>query len=104
MHAGKLAERKRGMKPKLGIPAMGMLDRELRQVRACLGMEPFHLDACVAEQEFRYNNRTTKDNLRTMGIASCGEYRRFQGETDLCRTNWQGDRGGRSPDLSCPSG
>jgi len=27
-----------------------------------VAVEPFHLDAYVAEQVFRYNNRATKDN------------------------------------------
>lgn len=34
MHAAKLSQRQKAMKPKLGVPVMGMLDRELRQVRA----------------------------------------------------------------------
>jgi transposase-like protein len=138
MHASKLAQRKLGTKYKLGIPVMGMLDRELRQVRAkvipnvkretlqneildkiekkstvytdgyssydtlkaqdfihdtvthvneyvrgnvhtqgienfwsllkrslrgtYVAVEPFHLDAYVTEQVFRFNNRATKDN------------------------------------------
>lgn len=28
-------------------------------------MEPFHLEACVNEQAFRYNNRATKGNPLT---------------------------------------
>jgi transposase-like protein len=138
MHASKLQARKQGTKYKMGVPVMGMLDRELRQVRAkvvpnvkrevlqneilnniehkstvytdgwasydtlkaqefvhatvnhvneyvrgnvhtqgienfwsllkrglrgtYVAVEPFHLDAYVAEQVFRFNNRTTKDN------------------------------------------
>lgn len=27
-----------------------------------IAVEPFHLDCCIDEQVFRYNNRTTKDN------------------------------------------
>jgi transposase-like protein len=141
MHASKLAKRHLGTKYKMGIPVMGMLDRELRQVRAkvvpnvkrevlqneilnniekkstvytdgypsydtlkaqdfvhdtvnhvteyvrgnvhtqgienfwsllkrglrgtYVAVEPFHLDAYVAEQVFRYNNRSTKDNPLT---------------------------------------
>jgi transposase-like protein len=34
MHASKLAKRKLGMHYQLGVPVMGMLDRELRHVRA----------------------------------------------------------------------
>lgn len=141
MHASKLAKRQLGMKYKLGVPVMGMLDRELRQVRAkvvpnvkretlqneilnqiekkatiytdgypsydtlkaqefihdtvshvneyvrgnvhtqgienfwsllkrslrgtYVAVEPFHLDAYVQEQCFRFNNRSTKDNPLT---------------------------------------
>lgn len=141
MHAKKLAKRKLGEKYKLGVPVMGMLDRELRQVRAkvvpnvkretlqneilnqiehkatiytdgwasydnlkakefvhetvnhvteyvrgnvhtqgienfwsllkrslrgtYVAVEPFHLDAYVTEQVFRFNNRATKDNPLT---------------------------------------
>jgi transposase-like protein len=141
MHAAKLAQRKQGMKYKMGVPVMGMLDRELRQVRAkvvpnvkretlqneilsqiehkatiytdgwasyddlkakefihdtvshvneyvrgnvhtqgienfwsllkrslrgtYVAVEPFHLDAYVTEQVFRFNNRATKDNPLT---------------------------------------
>ena len=141
MHASKLAQRKQGTKYKMGVPVMGMLDRELRQVRAkvvpnvkrevlqneilkniekkatvytdgwasydtlkaqefvhatvnhvneyvrgnvhtqgienfwsllkrtlrgsYVAVEPYHLDAYVTEQVFRYNNRTTKDNPLT---------------------------------------
>ena len=141
MHASKLAKRKLGTNYKLGIPVMGMLDRELRQVRAkvvpnvkrevlqneilnniehkaiiytdgwasydtlkakefihetvnhveeyvrgnvhtqgienfwslpkrslrgtYVAVEPFHLDAYVTEQVFRFNNRATKDNPLT---------------------------------------
>jgi transposase-like protein len=141
MHANKLSIRQKAMKPKLGIPVMGMLDRELREVRAkvvpnvkrevlqneilnniekkatiytdgypsydtlkahefvhetvnhvqeyvrgnvhtqgienfwsllkrslrgtYVAVEPFHLDAYVTEQIFRFNNRTTKDNPLT---------------------------------------
>jgi transposase-like protein len=143
MHAAKLAQRQRGTKPKLGVPVMGILDRELRQVRAkvipnvkrevlqneilnniehkatiytdgwasydtlkakefvhetvnhvteyvrgnvhtqgienfwsllkrglrgtYVAVEPFHLDAYVTEQVFRFNNRATKDNPLTDG-------------------------------------
>jgi len=30
-----------------------------------VAVEPFHLDAYVTEQVFRFNNRATKDNLLT---------------------------------------
>jgi transposase-like protein len=141
MHADKRAERQLATKAKMGVAVMGMLDRELRQVRAqvvpdvkretlqnaileqvekgsrvftdgwpgydrlkaqefvhetvnhmeeyvrgqvhtqgienlwsllkrtlrgtYVAVEPFHLDAYVTEQVFRYNNRATKDNPLT---------------------------------------
>ena len=61
-----------------------------------VAVEPFHLDAYVDEQVFRYNNRATKDNPLTDADRFVLAVSQAAGKTaDLCRTDWQGGRNGR---------
>ncbi len=60
-----------------------------------VAVEPFHLDAYVDEQVFRYNNRATKDNpLHRRGSLRAGSHSGGRKAPNLCRTDRQGGRGG----------
>ena len=65
-----------------------------------VAVEPFHLDAYVDEQVFRFNNRATKDNPLNDADVYAGSIADFREETDLCRTDRQG---GRNDELSLPA-
>ena len=58
-----------------------------------VAVEPFHLDAYVSEQVFRFNNRATKDNpFDRCRPFRAGSFADFREETDLQGTHWQGGR------------